>query len=186
MFGNPDNPGTIVVVGPTGVAGSPGPAEQVSVAGARVYDNTGDRDNAGRVSAVVDGNPATAWRTFTYRQQFPALKPGVGVMVSFASPVQLSNLAIWSSSGGTELELRAAPTADAALEATVPITRVTLQPGTTEVSLGDSQPVNHVLVWIVKLGGDGDQHASEISELVVQPSYRLTPAHAGRWPRARS
>jgi hypothetical protein len=140
----------------------------VSVAGAQVYDNTGDRDNAGRVSAVVDGNPATTWRTFTYRQQFPALKPGVGVMVSFASPVQLSDLAIWSSSGGTQLEVRAAPTADAALSATVPITRVTLRPGTTEVPLGDSQPVNHVLIWIVKLGGGGDQYASEISELVFR------------------
>ncbi len=167
LFGNPDNPGTLVV-GPIGGASAPGPSERVSVAGAQVFDNTGDRDNAGRVSAVVDGNPATAWRTFTYRQQFPALKPGVGVMVSFASPVQLSDLAIWSSSRGTELELRAAPSADAALAATVPITRVTLRPGTTEVALGDSQPVNHVLVWIVKLGGGGDQHASEISELVFR------------------
>jgi hypothetical protein len=167
LFGNPDNPGTIVV-GPAGAGSAPGPSERVSVAGAQVYDNSGDRDNAGRVSAVVDGNPATAWRTFTYRQQLPALKPGVGIMVSFASPVQLSDLAIWSASGGTEVELRAAPSVDAPLGSTVPITKVTLQPGTTEVGLGDSQPVNHLLLWIVKLGGGGDQYATEISELVFR------------------
>ena len=58
--------------------------------GSRSTTPAGDRDNAGRVSRVIDGNPGSGWRTFVYKQQFPALKPGVGIMVSFASPVQLS------------------------------------------------------------------------------------------------
>ena len=70
----------------------------VKAVGADVYDDAGDRDNAGRVSRVIDGNPDTGWKTFNYKQQFPALKPGVGIMTSFASPVQLSSLVIESPS----------------------------------------------------------------------------------------
>lgn len=172
FFGAPDNPPSIVVAGPSGgpsdAGGQLGPSEQVSVAGLGVYDNTGDRDNAGRVSAVVDGDPSSTWRTFTYRQQFPALKPGVGIMVSFASPVQLATLTVLSPSAGTQLEIRSAPSADAPFAATVPITTARLGAGSTEVSLAASQPVNHVLIWIVKLGGNGDSNATEIAELVFR------------------
>ncbi|HYH29157.1 MAG TPA: protein kinase family protein, partial [Pseudonocardia sp.] len=146
------------------VAASPaGPT--VSVADVEVYDRVGDRDNAEIVSRVIDGDPATAWNTSSYFQQFPALKPGIGIMVSFASAVQLSELTIASPSRGTVVEVRAAPDADAALDETVPIAEVTLDSGRTPVSLDGSQPVNHVLIWITKLAGGGQDHSSEIGEI---------------------
>ena len=58
-------------------SGAPVTDAAVKAVGADVYDDAGDRDNAGRVSRVIDGNPSTGWKTFNYRQQFPALKPGV-------------------------------------------------------------------------------------------------------------
>jgi hypothetical protein len=137
----------------------------IKAVGASVYDNAGDRDNAGRVSRVIDGNPDTGWRTFNYRQQFPALKPGVGIMTSFASPVQLSGLTIESPSPGTEVEIRSAPTPDAALADTVVLARATLDDGATNVSLANSQPVQYVLVWITHLGGSGSENATEIREV---------------------
>jgi hypothetical protein len=148
---------------PQVAAGPAGPT--VAVAGVEVYDQVGDRDNADRITRVIDGDPATAWNTSSYFQQFPAFKPGVGIMVSFASAVQLSELVIESPSRGTVVEIRSAPTADASLDDTVPIGEVTLRDGRTPVSLDGSQPVNHVLVWITKLAGGGSEHTSEISEV---------------------
>jgi hypothetical protein len=162
-----------IVVDGDSVQPSPGqpqaaPAGQnltVTAAGVEVFDKVGDRDNADRVARVIDGNRSSGWNTSTYRQQFPALKPGVGVMVSFASAVQLAELTIDSPSRGTVVEIRSAPTADAELADTVPITEVTLGNGRTQVSLAGSQPVNHLLVWITKLSGGDSEYSSEINEL---------------------
>jgi hypothetical protein len=151
--------------GDSGGAGAPAGDAAVKAVGAAIYDRAGDQDNAGRVSRVIDGDPATGWKTFNYRQQFPALKPGVGVMTSFASPVQLSGLTIDSPSPGTQVEIRAAPSPDAALADTLVLARTTLDDGVTTVSLSDSQPVQYVLVWITHLGGGGSDNSTEIREV---------------------
>jgi hypothetical protein len=148
-----------------GDAAAPLADAAVKAVGAAIYDDAGDRDNAGRVSRVIDGDPDTGWKTFSYKQQFPALKPGVGVMASFASPVQLSSLTIESPSPGTEIEIRSAPSLDAQFADTVLLTRTTLDDGTTTVSLADSQPAQYVLLWITRLGGGGSDHVTEIREV---------------------
>jgi hypothetical protein len=176
IFTNPTAP--IVVAGsavppsggqsgaqPGGGGGAPAGDAAVKAVGAAVYDQAGDRDNAGRVSRVIDGNPDTGWKTFIYKQQFPALKPGVGIMTSFASPVQLANLAIDSPSPGTEVEIRSAPSPDTALADTQLLARATLDDGVTTVSLANSQPVQYVLVWITHLGGGGTDNSTEIREV---------------------
>ncbi len=134
-------------------------------AGVEVYDRSGDRDNNGRVSRVIDGNPSSGWNTFTYKQQFPALKPGVGIMVSFASAVQLSELTIDSASPGTVVQVRSAPAAEAEFPDTTQLAEITLGQGPTPVSLAGSQPVTHVLLWITKLGGGDGENRTEINEL---------------------
>jgi hypothetical protein len=137
----------------------------VHAASVRVFDPTGDPDNPGRVGRVVDDDPNSNWGTYIYHQPFPALKPGVGIMVSFASPVQLSTLTIASPSVGSQIEIRSAPTPDAAFGQTIPIGSTTVAGNSTVVSLAGSQPVQNVLVWITKLGGGGDQNVTEISDL---------------------
>jgi hypothetical protein len=137
----------------------------VHPAAVRVFDPTGDPDNTGRVGRLVDDDPASNWSTYIYRRPFPALKSGVGVMVSFASPVQLSTLTIASPSAGSQIEIRSAPAPDAAFGQTIPIGKTTLQGNSTTVSLSGSQPVQNVLVWITKLGGGDDQNVTVISDL---------------------
>lgn len=161
--------GPVVVVAgePAGSNTSPGgtPGGVVAAARVNVYDNTGDTDNAGRVARVIDGDTDSSWSTFTYRQQFPALKPGVGIMVSFATAVPLSSVVITSPSAGTVIEIRSAPAASPPFAQTVPITQTVLTDGVTQVSLTGGQPVSHVLLWITELGGRGDAHRTEISEI---------------------
>jgi len=137
----------------------------VHPAAVRVFDPTGDPDNTGRVGRMVDDDPTSNWSTYIYRRPFPALKSGVGVMVSFASPVQLSTLTISSPSTGSQIEIRSAPAPDAAFGQTIPIGSTTLQGNVTTVSLSGSQPVQNVLVWITKLGGGDDQNVTVISDL---------------------
>ena len=167
LFGEPGGAPSIVVGGQTANAS---PIQTVAVADVKVYDRTGDRDNSGRASRVIDGDPRSAWRTFTYRQQFPRLKPGVGLMLSFASPVKLNGLTITSPSQGTKVELRSSPTADAQFDQTVPIANTTLGNGPTELSLTDGQPVTHVLLWITELGGGDGEFTTEISEVSFRRS----------------
>jgi hypothetical protein len=166
----------VIVVGndaPPAAAGAPAPAAPpapaggapVAVAGIEVYDPTGDADNSGRVSRIIDGNVDSNWRTFEYKQQFPALKPGVGIMVSFASAVQLTAVSIVSPSPGTVIQVRSAQTADAALDDTTVVAEGTLGDGGTQISLAGSQPVTHVLLWITKLGGGGSANITQINEV---------------------
>ncbi len=178
LFGDP-TPRIVVGSSAGGTSGGGGAAPQqadggggtpvgdaaVKAVGADVYDDAGDRDNAGKVSRVIDGNPSTGWKTFSYRQQFPALKPGVGIMTSFASPVQLSSLIIESPSPGTEIEIRSAPSSDAKIADTVLLSRATLDDGDTTVPLTNSQPVQYVLLWITHLGGSGSDNSTEIREV---------------------
>jgi hypothetical protein len=158
--GEPVQPGQ----GQPQVAPSPaGPA--VGGLAVEVYDQGGDPDNAERAARIIDDNPATTWGSSTYFQQFPAYRPGIGIMVSFASAVQLSEMTIESPSRGTVIEVRSAPSTDSPLADTVKIAEVTLGNGRTPVSLAGSQPVEHVLLWITKLSGRDSGYSSEIGEV---------------------
>jgi hypothetical protein len=137
----------------------------VPVAAAQVFDPSGDPDNPGKLNRAFDNDPNTGWSTYNYRAQFPALKPGVGVMVSFAAPVQLSSLTIVSPSNGTRIEIRSAPTPNAQLAQTVQIGEATVNQQETTVQLGGSQPVQNVLVWITRLGGGGGQFVTQLNDL---------------------
>jgi hypothetical protein len=142
-----------------------GPSAIVQPAAVTVFDPTGDPDNTGRVSRAVDDDHSSSWSTYIYRRPFPALKPGVGILVSFASPVQLSQLTITSPSRGTRIEVRSAPGPDTTLAQTVPITTAALDADVTTVPMAGSQPVQHLLLWITQLGGGGDENVTEISDV---------------------
>lgn len=148
----------------TGVAAAP--VQQVS---AQVFDPTGNGDNPDTVDRVVDGDPATTWATSQYFQPFPALKPGIGIMASFDSPQPVTKLTIESATPGTVVEVRSAPSEDASLEQTRPITTVTLEGGETVVPLDGARPTGNVLLWITTLGSGNQSEVGEISfERAVQ------------------
>jgi hypothetical protein len=159
----PAEPGAPAPAAPAPAAAAGG--APVAVAGIEVYDPKGDPDNQGRVSRLIDGDTGSNWRTYEYKQQFPAYKQGIGIMVSFASAVQLTAVSIDSPSPGTVVEVRSAQSADAALGDTTLITQGTLGDGGTQISLAGSQPVTHVLLWITKLGGGGSDNVTQLNEV---------------------
>lgn len=143
----------------------PQPPVPVRPAEVRVYDPTGDPDNPNRVNRVIDGDAASAWKTYDYRQPFPALKPGVGVMASFVEPVKAVMVIIDSPSTGTKVEVRAAPAAGAPLDQTQVIGQATLGGGRTEIQVSSDQPSQHILVWITALSTASGKNSTELGEL---------------------
>jgi hypothetical protein len=158
----PQVPGTPALPPP-----APGatPEAVVPVTSAQVFDPTGDPDNPGRLNRAFGNDPNAGWSTYDYRAPFPILKPGVGIMVSFAAPVQLSSLTIGSPSNGTVIEIRSAPGPTAQLTQTVQIGTVDINQPTTSVSLTGSQPVQNVLLWITKLGGGGSDNVTQLNNV---------------------
>ncbi|NUT92546.1 MAG: hypothetical protein HOY78_11000 [Saccharothrix sp.] len=165
--------GPTVVIGQTTPAASgqpappaPAPAGPVQPASIGVYDVTNQPDNANRANRAVDNNPTTVWQTENYFQPFPTLKPGIGLMASFAEPVKLASVTVTSPSEGTVVEIRVAASENAPLEETKVIATATLSAGQTQIQLGEHDATQHVLVWVTKLAGGGRNHKSEIAEVV--------------------
>jgi putative peptidoglycan lipid II flippase len=130
-----------------------------------VFSPEGTPDDPGHVSAVLDGNPTTMWRTDQYFQQFPSLKKGVGVMTTLGSPSKLTKVVINSPSAGTVVEVRTSPTASPTLDQTQLVGQATLGNGNTEIPVHSERPVNYVLIWITALAHTGNQYQSQIADI---------------------
>jgi hypothetical protein len=167
----------LVVAGPLPVNQSTPPvappaalSSSVRVKNTAVYDPSGmgRPDNQKDVGKLLDGNPNTVWSTDSYREQFPAYKKGLGVMLSFDQPVAAALMTVISQSPGTVVEIRTAPSAKASLAQTTLIGTATLGRGNTQIPLRSGPATRYLLVWITVLGGEEDRRQSKLSEVGVQ------------------
>lgn len=159
--GGSDN--TVVVSQPAPSNGetapaAPKPGEPITPAGIEVFNVGGTPDNPRRAGFATDGDVGTEWKTDTYKQQFPALKPGVGLMASFAQSAKFAAVTIESPSPNTVVQIRTAPSGNAKIEDTKVIGEATLQGGRTEIQLADAEPTQYILIWVTKLS-DGNKSA---------------------------
>jgi putative peptidoglycan lipid II flippase len=135
-----------------------------------VYDPSGKGrpDHLKDVGRLLDGNPRTHWSTDSYRQQFPAYKRGLGVMLNFETPVSAASMTVVSPSPGTVVEIRTASSPTARLDQTTLVGAATLTSGSTEIPLQAGPPARYLLVWITGLSGEEGRHQSKLSDLHVQ------------------
>lgn len=136
-----------------------------------VYSPYGTEDNSSKVSRVIDGDPTTLWSTYTYKQQLPALEPGLGIMASFGQSETLAEVTIDSPSAGTVVQIRAANSSDPNFNSTTMIGQATLVNGHTVIQLS-AQPSQYILVWITTLGtaSSGSGYQSQIGEISYLPA----------------
>ena len=164
---SPQAPTTTSSPAPTSAVVAAGPVTPASVS---VFNVSGTPDNPGKAGRVIDGNPGTVWKTDQYRQQFPVLKQGVGIMATFGQPVRLAEVDIDSPSQGTVVEIRSAPSADPNLGDTQVIGTATLTDGHTVIQLNPGNPTQYVLVWITALTQTGGNFESGISQITYLPA----------------
>ncbi|MGH3764502.1 MAG: protein kinase family protein [Pseudonocardiaceae bacterium] len=164
----------LVVAGsaPDSKAPAPPPvlSAPVRVTKLTVYDPSGlgSPDHQRDVGKLVDGNPNTGWSTDSYFQQFPAYKKGLGVMLSFDTPISPASVTVVSPSAGTILEIRAATSPTARLDQTTLIGTATLESGNNQIPLRAAPPTRYLLVWITNLSGGSGHHQSKLSDLQIQ------------------
>lgn len=79
-------------------------------------DQGNGEENPADVPKAFDGDPQTGWRTLEYygNRKMGGLKPGVGVIVEFAEPVEVTTVRLHLLRSGSDLSLRvpADPQAD--------------------------------------------------------------------------
>ncbi len=156
--------------GPAPIPSAPAaPAGPVPLSSVAVYSPAGDPDNPTRINRAADNDPDTTWSTSDYREQLPSLKPGIGMMTTFAAPAPVAAVTIRSPSPGTRIEIRSAPAANVPLAQTQLLGAGTVDGDELRIALGPAPPTGNLLIWITELGQeDDDQYVSELSEVVVE------------------
>jgi hypothetical protein len=105
------------------------------------FGGGGERDDL--LPNILDGDPATEWRTEGYHDPLPLLKPGVGIAFTVSgspSRIQLVDL-----SEGTQFEIYWSDTLFAQLDGWTRIAGVTAAPGGSVIDL----PVRKDGFWLV-------------------------------------
>jgi hypothetical protein len=136
------------------------------------FNVKGGSDYESELDRLIDGDPSTVWKTEKYQQQFPALKPGIGLVATFGQPLKLSEVAIDSPSAGTVVEIRTADSAHPdSIDTTQLIGTATLINGHTVIQLNPGQPTQYILVWITQLAPATNGHGfqSSIGEITYVP-----------------
>ncbi|MFD2077996.1 putative peptidoglycan lipid II flippase [Actinopolymorpha cephalotaxi] len=156
----------------TAAAGSP-----VRITGAGDFDpppGGNGEEHPEDVGKAHDGDQSTLWTTMSYRNnpQLGGLKPGVGMWFDLGKPVDVGRVELSLRSGGTDVQLRAAPEGASSAPTSIDDWQeIAKQDGAGgEVTLRPDKPVRtrFLLVWLTKLPPDGSEYRGGIAEIVVR------------------
>src|SRR5690606_20904160 len=138
-------------------------AGDVTVSSIEAFDPFGGGDeNDDSVENLVDGDTSTQWRTETYLDPLPLLKPGVGVRVEVSgSPRALELIGLGA---GASLEIRWAERVSDDLGDYEVVGRLSSQPGTTSLQL-PTRSGGSWLIWFTDLPPHEGDYQASLSEL---------------------
>ena len=145
--------------------GSAASGQPVAVASARSFDPFGPdkEENEDRVRFAIDGDPATAWTSDTYKVRTFATKPGVGVALTLDGPHRLSQLRVRSSAEGWAASIYVADAAGATLaDWGRPVASAENIAGDAEFKLDDREG-GAVLVWFTDAGAGRRAEIAEVT-----------------------
>jgi len=134
---------------------------------AHSFDPYGDDkvENESTVANVSDGDPNTVWKTQSYNDNFPKLKPGVGVYLDLGRTSRVSAVKVLATSGYTaQIYVADRPGAD--LPSWGPPRS---GPGNGTFSLGGASG-RYLLVWFTSLPQVDGSYKVEVSEITVDYS----------------
>lgn len=149
----------------------------VAIAELRNFNAFGeDKDgHSSELPLAHDGNPATAWATQGYQEQFSpgGYRPGNGILVDLGGPHQVSSVDV-TLIGDHQVELKAAPTGLTSPPAADKNGFNSLGPSIatksgSQVQLKPENPVTtrYLLIWLTGIPNDGDTFRGKIAEIKV-------------------
>jgi serine/threonine protein kinase len=148
------------------------PASPIPGLTARDFDPQGSdhSENAGEAPLAVDGNPATAWTTLRYDQQFGpgGLKTGVGLVIDLGASHSVGEVDLTTFGSPTSISIY--------VSATRPVNLVGLTAATTgdvagthsALALDQPRTGRYVVVWLTKLPAVSGGFRGGIAEAVVK------------------
>jgi hypothetical protein len=173
VAGSVDEGSTPSVTAPTGGVQDEGGAatgDAADIQGAEVFDPEGDGEpeNDSDVPLTLDGDPATAWSTLTYRGSpaFGNLKSGVGILYDLGAVQALSGVTVASPVPGVTVEIRTGETPAGDLDGFDVVADGTLE-DTTDLTFEEPVEAQYVLLWITGLVDGGDGFTGQIGEVTV-------------------
>jgi hypothetical protein len=151
---------------PAAVGGNSAPAGQptavpLTAGQVRIIDPQGTRSELHDVGNVVDGDPATIWKTESYKNSanFGGLKSGMGILVDLGSPKDVKSVKVSFTTPGATVELKAgtqdfpsSKDGDGQLIAAYQTIGTPKDNAGSSVLLNsDGRPIQYLLIWITKL-----------------------------------
>ncbi|MDJ0395255.1 hypothetical protein QMK17_18165 [Rhodococcus sp. G-MC3] len=141
------------------------PPVAVLPTGAEAWSAVRAPDNSDEAGRAVDADPATSWSTDRYRTPFAGSDDGIGVLVTFAEPVGVSEVWVTTAHPGTVVEVRTPPDADGTLDSTRILASGVLSLGATHIPVVTPETSRSLLIWVARLAPSGSQFASDFSEI---------------------
>lgn len=149
------------------IGGGSTTAAQLRITGAAAFDPSGDgSENDALAGNVHDGKVSTAWRTEGYdNRDITRLKPGVGIILTLASPAALDRLELQSPTNDWRVVIYVAgsPATDLSGWGEPVATTQGLPAGTNSIDLHGARGAA-VLIWIVDRGDEPGRAAAAIQE----------------------
>jgi hypothetical protein len=116
---------------------------------------TSDGDGVAQAGQVIDGNPATYWRSDWYSTaHFGALQPGTGLLIDLGKTVTITGVrVVLGAAPGADLDIRAGNTAE--LASLTQVAASVGPGGTVQLKLTSPAHARYVLLWFTALPPDG-------------------------------
>ncbi|MDP9821329.1 hypothetical protein J2S59_001138 [Nocardioides massiliensis] len=124
-------------------------------------------ENAELVGNVVDGDPGTTWITKEYFDQFPALKPGVGLVLDLGEVQDVGSLGIRFVGAPTSVSIYAATEEPSSVDGLEEVASGTYDEA-ARIQLDETVSARYVVVWLTALPSSGSRFRGEIAEIVVR------------------
>ncbi|WP_432477932.1 hypothetical protein [Nocardioides sp. GXQ0305] len=156
----------------TSAGQSPRPLQAIEVAGVRDFDPQGDppEENPDVAPLAVDGDPATAWNTQTYFDQFGpgGLKTGIGLVVDLGESQEVGQVDLTTLGSPMDVSYYVTeddPTAVAGLR---PVASGTVEDDSLRTTFDEPATGRYLIVWITSLPQVGSDFRAEIAEVEVK------------------
>lgn len=145
--------------------------QPITVAAVADFDPQGDppEENPELAPLVVDGDPATAWRTMTYEQNLGpgGLKTGVGLLVDLGESQEVSQVDLTTVGAPTGVSIYVTARPPVGVRTLTPAVSGEAKPR-QRLTLDEPASGRYVVVWLTSLPEIPGGFRGEVAEVVVR------------------